>query len=134
MSFDCHRILTCTALVFAPLSAVAEDLSQYLWEKRPLVVFADTENDPRFIRQLELLEEDADSLKERDVIVITDTDPDEPSELRISLRPRGFMLVIIGKDGKVKQRKPAPWSAREISRAIDKMPLRRDEMRQQRGL
>lgn len=134
MPFDCCRILTCTALVFAPMPAVADDLSEYLWENRPVVVFADTESDPRFVRQMELLEEDADSLKERDVVVITDTDPDNPSDLRNSLRPRGFMLVIVGKDGKVKQRKPAPWSAREISRAIDKMPLRRDEMRQQRGL
>jgi len=33
------------------------------------------------------------------------------------------------KDGSVALRKPSPWSVREISRAIDKMPSRREEMR-----
>lgn len=38
------------------------------------------------------------------------------------------MLAIIDKDGGVKQRKPLPWSVREISRAIDKMPTRQQEI------
>ena len=42
------------------------------------------------------------------------------------------MLVIIGKDGSVKQRKPLPWNVRELSRSIDKMPLRQQEMRDRR--
>ena len=32
------------------------------------------------------------------------------------------------KDGQVKLRKPFPWDVREISRAIDKFPLRRQEI------
>ena len=46
-----------------------------------------------------------------------------------TLRPRGFGLVVMGKDGRVAQRKPTPWSVREISRAIDKLPLRQQELR-----
>jgi len=38
------------------------------------------------------------------------------------------MLVLIGKDGGVKLRKPFPWNVREISRVIDKMPMRRQEI------
>lgn len=65
----------------------------------------------------------------RDVVVIVDTDPDAKSELRTKLRPRGFMMVIVGKDGGVKLRKPSPWTVREITRQIDKMPLRQEEIR-----
>jgi hypothetical protein len=36
---------------------------------------------------------------------------------------------LIGKDGQTKLRKPLPWSIREISRAIDKMQIRQDEIK-----
>ncbi len=117
----------------APLPMVELNLKDFLWEKRPVVVFADTERDPAFIRQLELLEERKDALAERDVVILTDTDPEAMSELREELRPRGFMLVLIGKDGDVKLRKPFPWSVRELSRSIDKMPMRQQELRDRRA-
>lgn len=117
-----------------PLGMGDADLSDYLWERRPLVVFADTDRDPAFIRQLELLEERAAALAERDVVVLTDTDPSSVSPLRKKLRPRGFMLVLIGKDGNVKLRKPFPWSVRELSRSIDKMPMRQQEIRDRQAL
>lgn len=114
---------------FAPLDAKDVSLDDFLWEARPIVVFADSEADPRFAEQMELLADRPDELTERDVVVITDTDRSEPSEIRRKLRPRGFMLVLIGKDGGVKLRKPAPWDVREITRVIDKMPLRQQEIR-----
>lgn len=110
------------------------DLSEFLWTNRPIVVFADTDADPRFQQQVDMLSNGAGMLADRDVVVLTDTDPGQASELRKKLRPRGFQLVIIGKDGGVRLRKPFPWSVREISRSIDKMPLRQRELREQRGL
>ena len=115
----------------APKDVVELNLNDFLWEKRPIVVFADTDRDPAFIRQLELLEARSAALDARDVVILTDTDPDALSPLRKKLRPRGFMLVLIGKDGGVKLRKPFPWSVRELSRAIDKMPMRQQEIRDQ---
>ncbi|MEX0350497.1 MAG: DUF4174 domain-containing protein [Paracoccaceae bacterium] len=109
------------------------DLSEFLWTNRPIVVFADTEADPRYQQQIDMLMAEEGMLTDRDVVVLTDTDPSNPSELRRKLRPRGFQLVIIGKDGGVRLRKPFPWSVREISRSIDKMPLRQRELREQRG-
>ena len=75
-----------------------------------------------------LLEANIKALKERDVIVLIDTDPAKNTALRQKLRPRGFALLLIGKDGQVKLRKPFPWNVRELSRVIDKMPMRRQEM------
>lgn len=108
------------------------NLGDFLWEKRPIVVFADTAADPRFTKQLELLAARKTALADRDVVIITDTDPDTLSELRKKLRPRGFMLALVGKDGQVKLRKPVPWDVRELSRVIDKMPLRQQELRDRR--
>ena len=109
------------------------DLNDFQWIARPIVVFADTDADPRFVEQMELLQARIDELAERDVVIITDTDPNGRSDLRRKLRPRGYMLALIGKDGGVKLRKPFPYDVRELSRSIDKMPLRQQEIRDRRG-
>jgi hypothetical protein len=102
------------------------------WVARPLVIFADTPNDPRFQQQMDLLLSDIERLAERDVIVITDTDREAMSDLRTTLRPRGYMMALVGKDGRVALRKPSPYSVRELSRSIDKMPLRQQEISDRR--
>ncbi|WP_328593325.1 DUF4174 domain-containing protein [Tritonibacter aquimaris] len=107
-------------------------MSEYLWKKRPIVVFADTDADPRFQEQLERLRENESALRDRDVVILSDTDPAARSELRRTLRPRGFQLVLIGKDGSVILRKPFPWTVRELNRSIDKMPMRVREIEERR--
>ncbi|MBS0125200.1 DUF4174 domain-containing protein [Thetidibacter halocola] len=114
------------------IAATDTTLEEWLWIKRPVVVFADSPADPRYVEQMQLLIERLDALEERDVIIITDTDPKARSAVRQSLRARGFMLVIIAKDGTIVARKPAPWDVREISRSIDKLPLRQQEIRDRR--
>jgi len=111
-----------------PLPANDVVLADQLYVTRPLVVFADSPNDPNFIRQMELLAEGYPVLAERDVLVVTDTDPAARSEWRLELRPRGFSLVIVDKDLKPVIRKPSPWTVREITAAIDKLPTRRQEV------
>jgi hypothetical protein len=150
------RILMLAALAAMPISATAENhaentftawsaeptrifnsdevnLDDMQWQLRGLVVFGQGINDPLYLEQMELINDRIEELVERDVIVITDTDPDELSDLRRKLRPRAFMLALIGKDGRVAFRKPAPWNIREISRSIDKMPLRQQEIDNRRG-
>ncbi|MBL3570878.1 hypothetical protein BV509_07550 [Rhodovulum sulfidophilum] len=114
------------------LDAAGVRLSDFHWIARPVVVFADSPADPQYRTQMQLLTDRIDELAERDVVVIADTDPEAQTELRTKLRPRGFMLVLIGKDGGVKFRKPLPWNVREISRSIDKIPLRQQEIRDRR--
>lgn len=117
--------------VFDASEIVMDDL---IWVARPVVIFAQTPDDPLYHQQLTLLTDRIDELALRDVIVITDTDPDDPSDLRLQLRPRGFMLAVVAKDGRVALRKPAPWDVRELSRSIDKMPLRQQEISERRGM
>lgn len=135
-------ILPMAALAQDPVADTAEplirpagetDLSEFLWINRPIVVFADSAADPRFAEQIDRLTADLEELRTRDVVVLTDTDPDAKSPLRQKLRPRGFMLVLVGKDGGVKLRKPLPWTVREITRSIDKSPDRQREIEERRG-
>ena len=117
-----------------PVDAGGLDLGAFQWIARPVVVFADSPNDPQFIQQMELLADRAEDLALRDVVVVVDTDPAAASATRLNLRPRGFMLALVGKDGQIKARKPRPWDVRELSRSIDKMPLRQQEMQDRRGV
>lgn len=115
------------------LPAEDHEIEQFLWKNRVIVVFADNDADPRFQEQMTRLTDDPKLLTDRDVIVLTDTNPADRSPARKKLRPRGFMMVLIGKDGVIHLRKPAPWRAREISRTIDKLPLRLQEERDRRA-
>ena len=108
-------------------------LDAFRWDKRPVVIFADSALDPLFTRQMQALQARPEALAIRDVVIITDTDPAAMSPLRRLLRPRGFMLVLVGKDGQIKLRKPQPWDVRELSRSIDKMPIRQQELQSQRN-
>lgn len=129
------KSLQILVLALLPFAAAAQTvpagdvvLEDYLWEKRPVVIFADSPDDPAYRTQMDYIERDMPSLEERDVVVITDTDPAARTAVRQKLRPRGFSMVILDKDGEIKMRKPLPWNVREIARAIDKFPLRRQEI------
>lgn len=131
------RIFSLLAILttFAAATAIAQEpldpLAEYKWIARPVVVFANSEFDPRFVQQIALLAEDPAVLEDRDVVVLTDTDPEANGPLRQTLRPNDFTLVLIDKEGNTVFRKPSPWTPREISRAIDKLPIRRDELNRQ---
>jgi hypothetical protein len=115
------------AVVAAEAEAEQPDLASLLWIARPLVVFADSENDPRFRQQMALLAEEPEVLESRNVVVLVDTDPAANGLLRRELRPRGFGIVLIDTDGSVVQRRPAPTTIRELSLTIDRLPSRRQE-------
>lgn len=120
------------ALMVGPVSATEVTLDQFLWLQRPVVVFADRPDDPQFVLQMSRIEAGLDDLAERDVVVITDTDPAAATDVRQRLRPRGFSLVLMDKDGEVKRRVPSARTVREISHDIDRFPLRRQEMLERR--
>ena len=104
------------------------DLDAFLWQARPIVIFGNTSEDIRVTTQLDNLLTQAEEIIDRDIVLILDTDPSAQTDIRTELRPRDFHWVLIGKDGDVKLRKPRPWAFREISRVIDKMPLRKQEL------
>jgi hypothetical protein len=118
-----------------PLAAAAQDaptLDELAGKARPLVIFADTPEDPKFVQQMAMLAALPDELDKRRVVVLTDTDPEANGPLRQRLRPRGFGLVLIDLDGSVAHRRPLPTSVRELANFIDRTPSRRMETGSQR--
>ena len=105
------------------------DLSGFMWLALPQVNYSDTPDDPRYAEQLRLLALRPADLAARDVVVIADTDPSALTSLRRQLRPRGFSVVLVDKDGDIELRRPAPTDVRVISNTIDRTPLRRQEIR-----
>ena len=87
-----------------------------------IIIFADSADDPDFLAQLDVLRERADAFARRDVVLLTDTDPDAQGPMRQSLRPRGFGILLIDSMGTLNQRRRTVTDARTLIRQIDKMP------------
>ena len=66
---------------------------------------------------------------ERDIVVLSELDDRTPSPLRQGFQPGGFKLVLVGKDGGVKLEQDAVLAPEELFAVIDRMPMRRNEMR-----
>ncbi|MFT3972615.1 MAG: DUF4174 domain-containing protein [Amaricoccus sp.] len=118
--------------LLAPLAALAQDtpqptLDELRGQSRVAVVFANSPDDPKFIQQMAWLDAEPDALEERNVVVLTDTDPKANGPLRQRLRPVGFGVVLIDIDGTIATRRPLPATVREVVNFIDRMPSRRQE-------
>ena len=113
-----------TAVAAQHVQPTLEDLAG---KARPLVVFADDPEDPKFVQQMAMLEALPEELEKRRVVVLTDTDPAAMSPLRQRLRPQGFGVVLIDLDGTVAHRRPLPTSVRELANFIDRTPSWRQE-------
>ena len=96
------------------------DIKDLIWEKRPVLVFSNSHLDPNLKQQIKMFGSDPNALSSRDVRVFVDDKPESNSKLRKRFRPKGFLIILIGKDGQIKLRKNSPWSARELTRIIDK--------------
>ena len=96
------------------------EIRNLIWEKRPVLVFSNSHLDPNLKQQIKMFDSDPNALISRDVQVFVDDMPEPKSNLRKRFRPKGFLIILIGKDGQIKLRKNTPWSAREITRVIDK--------------
>ena len=96
------------------------EIRDLIWEKRPVLVFSNSHLDPNLKQQIKMFASDPNALLSRDVRVFVDDTLEPNSNLRKRFRPKGFLIILIGKDGQIKLRKNTPWSAREITRVIDK--------------
>ena len=92
--FSLLALLISLTAVFAFAQEATDPLAEYKWIARPLVIFADSSFDPRFVRQMEMLAEDPVALEERDVVVLTDTDPSVYGPLRERLRALTPLAVL----------------------------------------
>ncbi|MEM9784245.1 MAG: DUF4174 domain-containing protein [Pseudomonadota bacterium] len=130
-----HLAAAALAQASMPIAAAGLDagLTEFRWQSRPIIVFADGAEDPRLIEQLDHFEGAAAALTDRDTIVLLDTTPAEMTPLRRRFAPDGFTVILVGKDGGEKLRRDRVVNIEEISALIDTMPMRRNEMRRANG-
>lgn len=114
--------------LFHALSPDTADLNQYRWHNRPVVIFAPSEKDARYQQQIAMLKANPSGLAERDIIVLTDNAPNQSGQLRSQLKPKGFEVVLVGKDGGMKLRETTPISSEALLSTIDQMPMRKAKL------
>ena len=119
-------------------------METYLWENRPLVVFAPDSDHPIVAAQRDQLDCQRAALRERDMVVIevvgarTAVDGASSAALEADTLRQRYRVsrdeaaaLLIGKDGGVKLRLPGAISANRLFETIDAMPMRRREMQEQ---
>ena len=126
-------LLTVTAMMLPSITSAQDDLSQYRDKNRLLLVFAPSKSDSRWQKQNALLKESAEAFRDRDLVRFDYLEkggtPGTALRTRYEIKPGQFRVLLIGKDGHVASGGPTPVSLAELTGQIDRMPMRRDEMR-----
>ncbi|WP_235892410.1 DUF4174 domain-containing protein [Mycolicibacterium hodleri] len=136
-------IVLVTGSVLGSASAMAAELSDYRGERRPLLLFAPTESDPRLVEALRRIDTSRCDFVNREMVigvVVTEgkstldgqlINADESRRLvkQFAIRENTFSALLIGKDGGEKLRVNDVPDLHAIYAVIDAMPMRKREMR-----
>jgi Domain of unknown function (DUF4174) len=122
-------VITClvTMIAFAET-----DLPSFKWKNRVLVVLAPSDRDPRLLEQQATAAGAATGFSERDLLVVAETRTEGPLHRMFSTKVGDFQVALIGKDGRSAFQCSKPVNSEILFSIIDKMPMRREEIRQQR--
>jgi len=133
------KILLCPLLLLltipTPPARAQGDLSRYLNKNRLLLIFAPTASDPRWAHQDALLAGGRAQLTDRDLLRFNFFERGGRRGVgaglraRYHVRPGSFRVLLIGKDGHVAFGGPTPMALSALTERIDRMPMRRDEIR-----
>ncbi|MEM1262955.1 MAG: CIA30 family protein [Pseudomonadota bacterium] len=113
------------------------------WQKRVLVISAADPDDDDFIAQRAAITESKTEFDDRDLVLVTlvntgvsladdrTLSTGDVSSLRkaLAITGKGFAVRLIGKDGSVKLANDSVVSMAELYALIDRMPMRRQELR-----
>ncbi len=137
----------------APPAAVGQpaaapfDLASYRDRKRVLVLFAPAAGDASLAAEDAAVRAHAAGVADRDLVVVRALEAGESTadgrslgaadaaalRRRLGAEAGRFTAVLVGKDGHVAFRAPAPVVAGRLFPAIDAMPMRREEVRRRGG-
>ncbi len=125
------RPMLTTALIvaaLAPALAHADQLDDAKAKARLVVVLSDSRNDLRVAKQIQALDGFRPELTDRHIQVLQEPWADGPLRKKLGVEKKGFAVVLVGKDGTVKQIWHDPVDPRTIFTIIDLMPMRQKEM------
>ena len=145
--FVCALAASAACAVFAVSRAAAQkadgfSLSRYRNKNRLAFVFAPSISDKRFTRQKDLWDDD-DGFDDRDLVRFfvvekgkstagaANLSTGEAASLRrrFGVKSGDFRVLLVGKDGHTAYSSKRPVASRDLFGRIDKMPMRRDEMK-----
>lgn len=140
MSIRSVMFLIVVCFSSAPVSSGS--LDGYLFDTRPVILFTSSSSHPKFIQQLSAFAQFECEFFKRDLEILTvvsngasvidgaTLSNEDVSFLKDELEvgPYTELLVLVGKDGRVKLRAHMPLSARDLLRLVDAMPMRRIEV------
>lgn len=123
-------ILVLNLLISAPI--FSQSLDSYRWKNRLVVLIAETEN-KKLGEQKELFDQVKNKFAQRDMLLLERNKNDEELVNQFRLSPNFEGVILLGKDGGLKLKKPFLVEPQSIFELIDSMPMRRSEMRKQKG-
>jgi len=141
MSKMCSLLIVLIINCFAYGSVYAGSLDGYLFDTRPVILFTRSTNNDAFRKQLRDFRQFECEFYKRDMEVLTVVGDgtsvidgaalsnEDVSYLKDELEVGAYkeLLVLVGKDGKVKLRAHMPLKATDLIRLVDAMPMRRIE-------
>ena len=135
-------IILVAGAALVPATAAATELGDYMWQRRPLLLFAPTQSDPRLVETMRRIEASRCDFTDRDMVlglIVTEgsstldgqvLDTNQARKLLSTFRigVNTFSAVLIGKDGGEKLRVNDVPDLAAIYAVIDGMPMRGSEM------
>ena len=135
-------IILAAGAALAPAAAAAPGLGDYQWQRRPLLLFAPTDSDPRLVETVRRIEASRCDFADRDMVlgqIVTDGTSTLDGQVletgqarrlfsQFGIGTNTFSAVLIGKDGGEKLRVNGVPDLGAIYAVIDGMPMRRTEM------
>lgn len=130
--------LVASAAALGPAQAMAAELSDYLWQRRPLLLFAPADSDPRLVETMRRIDASRCDFVDRDIVLgrivtegtstldghVVDTNQARRLVSEFGVGADSFSAVLIGKDGSVKLRVADVPDLQAIYAVIDGMPMR----------
>ena len=120
----------------------AQNLNEYKWKNRLILIFTQSSDSKNAEEQLNKLKKDTDGLKERKLKIIHSIPGEyqtvfpeisdwQNSDLYREMKQEKekFEIILIGLDGGVKLRQTDHLTLSQLFQTIDSMPMRQAEMR-----
>ena len=125
----------------------AQNLEDYLWKNRILIIRTNSIESQKYLQQLENLKDSEDGLMDRKLVIyqfiknefyVIDFKNEKNGksgktsvefEKKYFQKDKDFEVILIGLDGGIKLRQTEVLKKRDLYKTIDKMPMRRNEIR-----
>ena len=139
--------LAISIILMAPLSTKAQDLADYQWQNRLVLILTEDSSNPDFQEQVRAFQAAEEDLQDLRIVVFqalpqryirgTQQLPNWISgdQLYESYKSRGssFEFLLLGLDGDIKLRRHRVVTLDELYELINTMPMRRAELRRRGG-